>query len=237
MKKIICLLLPLIMLSHLSFAQSSKNNQMKAYFYAAQGAYENQQYDDALTAIDKVESLLGNTNAQLSALKVKTYFKKNQFIKAKAEMDVFFGFTTTEVLAREVSSYLIQIDKGIKEEKVQLEKEKNRLAGHQNDKPDIRSSIEKSTAALNVQPIIRIDPKYPRQATVDGIEGWVKLSFSINELGGVADVKIVEAMPRRIFDKESMRALKKWKYRPKIVGGKAQKQQGLTVTLTFSMQK
>jgi len=34
-----------------------------------------------------------------------------------------------------------------------------------------------------------------------------------------------------------MRALKKWKYRPKIVGGKAQKQQGLTVTLTFSMQK
>ena len=134
----------------------------------AQGAYENQQYDDALTAIDKVESLLGNTNAQLSALKVKTYFKKNQFIKAKAEMDVFFGFTTTEVLTREVSSYLIQIDKGIKEEKVQLEKENNRLAGHQNDKPDIRSSIEKSTAALNVQPIIRIDPKYPRQAAVDG---------------------------------------------------------------------
>lgn len=230
MKKIICLLLPLIMLSHLSFAQSSKNNQMKAYFYAAQGAYENQQYDDALTAIDKVESLLGNTNAQLSALKVKTYFKKNQFIKAKAEMDVFFGFTTTEVLTREVSSYLIQIDKGIK-------KEKNRLAEHQNDKPEIRTNIEKSTAVVSVQPIVRIDPKYPRQAAVDGIEGWVKLSFSINEFGGVEDVIIVEAMPRRIFDKEAIRALKKWRYRPAILGGKAQKQQGLTVTLTFAMQK
>lgn len=84
-------------------------------------------------------------------------------------------------------------------------------------------------------PIVRINPKYPMQAARDGIEGWVRLSFTINEIGGVEDVKVIEAQPKRIFDKEARRALKKWKYKPKVVDGKPIKQPGLTVQLDFKM--
>jgi protein TonB len=84
-------------------------------------------------------------------------------------------------------------------------------------------------------PIVRIEPKYPIQAARDGKEGWVKLSFTINEIGGVEDVKIIEAQPKRLFDKEARRALRKWKYKPKVVDGKAIKQPGLTVQLDFTM--
>ncbi|MBL4941044.1 MAG: energy transducer TonB [Colwellia sp.] len=84
-------------------------------------------------------------------------------------------------------------------------------------------------------PIVRIEPKYPIQAARDGKEGWVRLSFTINEIGGVIDVKVIEAKPKRIFDKEARRALRKWKYRPKVVDGKAMKQPGLTVQLDFKM--
>ena len=84
-------------------------------------------------------------------------------------------------------------------------------------------------------PIVRIEPKYPIQAARDGKEGWVKLSFTINEIGGVEDVKVIEAQPKRIFDKEAKRALRKWKYKPKVVDGKAMKQPGLTVQLDFKM--
>ncbi len=84
-------------------------------------------------------------------------------------------------------------------------------------------------------PIVRIEPKYPIQAARDGKEGWVKLSFTINEIGGVIDVKVIEAQPKRIFDKEARRALRKWKYKPKVVDGKAIKQPGLTVQLDFKM--
>lgn len=86
-------------------------------------------------------------------------------------------------------------------------------------------------------PIVRIEPKYPVQAARDGKEGWVKLSFTINEIGGVEDVKVIEAQPKRLFDKEAKRALRKWKYKPKVVDGKPQRQPGLMVQLDFTMAK
>ena len=86
-------------------------------------------------------------------------------------------------------------------------------------------------------PIVRINPKYPIQAARDGKEGWVKLSFTINEIGGVEDVKVIDAKPKRIFDKEAKRALRKWKYRPKVVDGKPVKQFNITVQLDFNMEK
>jgi protein TonB len=86
-------------------------------------------------------------------------------------------------------------------------------------------------------PIVRIEPKYPTQAARDGKEGWVQLSFTINELGGVDDVKVIAAEPKRIFNREAVRALRKWKYRPKIVDGKPLKQPGLTVQLDFKLNQ
>jgi protein TonB len=86
-------------------------------------------------------------------------------------------------------------------------------------------------------PIVRIPPEYPPQASRDGKEGWVKLSFTINEVGGVEDVEVIDADPKRIFDRSAKRALRKWKYRPKIVDGVAQKQFGLEVQLDFKLDQ
>lgn len=86
-------------------------------------------------------------------------------------------------------------------------------------------------------PIVRINPKYPPQAARDGTEGWVKLSFTIDTVGGVTDVKVIDAKPKRIFDREARRALKKWKYKPKYVDGKAVAQPGMTVQLDFKLEQ
>lgn len=86
-------------------------------------------------------------------------------------------------------------------------------------------------------PIVRIEPQYPIAAARDGKEGWVQLRFTINELGGVDDVEVIQAEPKRLFDKEAIRALKKWKYKPKIVDGKPLKQPGMTVQLDFTLDK
>jgi protein TonB len=84
-------------------------------------------------------------------------------------------------------------------------------------------------------PVVRIDPKYPPEAARDGKEGWVELSFTINEVGGVEDVEVIDADPKRVFDREAKRALRKWKYRPKVVDGVAEKQFGLKVRLDFKL--
>lgn len=96
-----------------------------------------------------------------------------------------------------------------------------------------------STGGLNTDgdatPIVRINPRYPPEAARDGINGWVLLRFTIDETGGVTDVEVIDSNPRRIFDNEARRALLRWKYKPKIIDGKAVPQPGMTVQLDFNL--
>ena len=85
-------------------------------------------------------------------------------------------------------------------------------------------------------PIFRSEPRYPSEASRDGKEGWVLLSFTINEVGGVEDVTVIEAQPKRIFNREAKRALRKWKYKAKIVEGKPVKQFNMKVRLDFNLE-
>lgn len=94
-----------------------------------------------------------------------------------------------------------------------------------------------STRDSDAQPIVRISPKYPSAAVKNGIEGWVKLAFDINSLGEVINVKVLDAAPKRIFDKAAKRALKKWKYKAKYINGEQVNQQNLSVQLDFNLEQ
>ncbi len=69
-------------------------------------------------------------------------------------------------------------------------------------------------------PLVKIAPRYPRKAAVAGKEGWVKVEFTVTELGTVTDVKILDSKPRRLFDRAAKRAILKWKFKPRVVDGK-----------------
>ncbi len=69
-------------------------------------------------------------------------------------------------------------------------------------------------------PLVKIAPRYPRKAALAGKEGWVKVEFTVTELGTVANVKVVDSKPRRLFDRAAKKAILKWKFKPRIVDGK-----------------
>lgn len=80
-----------------------------------------------------------------------------------------------------------------------------------------------SEIAAEVQPIVRIEPRYPAKAARDGITGYVKLKFVVTEFGSVSDVEVTESVPEQVFDRQAIKAVQKWKYKPSIVDGKAVK--------------
>jgi len=69
--------------------------------------------------------------------------------------------------------------------------------------------------------LVRIPPRYPRSASRRGIEGVVTVSFTITKEGQVRNPVVVEATPENIFDKAALKAILKWKFKPKVVDGKA----------------
>jgi protein TonB len=87
------------------------------------------------------------------------------------------------------------------------------------------------------RPIVRVNPKYPSDAMRKGIEGWVKLAFDINKVGKIENISIIDAQPKRIFNKAARQALRKWKYQAKSVDGRAVYQKNRTVQLDFTMDQ
>ena len=75
-------------------------------------------------------------------------------------------------------------------------------------------------------PLVRINPQYPRNELLGGVEGWVKIQFVVTADGSVSSPKIVDSKPPRVFDSSALRAIKKWKFKPKVVNGVAVEQAG-----------
>ena len=84
-------------------------------------------------------------------------------------------------------------------------------------------------------PLVRIQPEYPMNARQRGIEGWVTLEFVITKAGTVRDPAVIASQPGSVFDRAALRAIRKWKYNPKIQDGEAVERTGM-VTLEFAME-
>jgi protein TonB len=70
------------------------------------------------------------------------------------------------------------------------------------------------------RPLVRVEPDYPRKAARAGQEGWVKLAFTITSSGSVKDVVVLDAQPRRVFERSAQRALEQWRFQPQLVNGR-----------------
>ncbi|MBW1683525.1 MAG: energy transducer TonB [Deltaproteobacteria bacterium] len=88
----------------------------------------------------------------------------------------------------------------------------------------------------DIIPLVRVLPQYPPRAASRGIEGWVVVEFTISAAGTVKDPVIIDAHPSSIFNRAMLRAIRKWKYRPKIVDGVAVERTGVRVRQNFSME-
>jgi periplasmic protein TonB len=73
----------------------------------------------------------------------------------------------------------------------------------------------------NVVPLDRTSPLYPPRALRARLDGTVLVEFIITPKGLVHSATVVRADPPEVFNNATLAAVKKWKFKPKIVGGRA----------------
>ena len=86
----------------------------------------------------------------------------------------------------------------------------------------------------DVVPLVRIQPQYPREAAMNQIEGFVTVEFTITETGSVTSPRVIDSSPPRVFDRAAMRAILRWKFKPRIIDGVAVARTA-TQTLDFTL--
>lgn len=86
-----------------------------------------------------------------------------------------------------------------------------------------------------VMPLNDVSPEYPRYALQRGIEGHVKLAFTINRAGAVENLRVIEASPQNVFEREARRAAVRWRFAPRTEGGLAVAREAVK-TLYFRLE-
>lgn len=82
------------------------------------------------------------------------------------------------------------------------------------------------------QPIFREEPNFPYTAKLSGKQGSVDLQFTVDREGIVRNPEVVDGSS--LFIGASLKAVKKWRYAPRFVDGKAVDTHGVKTRLTYT---
>lgn len=82
-----------------------------------------------------------------------------------------------------------------------------------------------------------IQPAYPAVAASRGVEGFVDVEFDVTETGATANVRILQAQPAKVFERETIKAVKRWKFSPVIRNGQPVVYLGMVQRVHFQMEK
>lgn len=101
--------------------------------------------------------------------------------------------------------------------------------------PSAAESASQSGPEQEVMPLNDVRPEYPYRARQRGIEGHIKLAFTITAAGKVENIRVLEASPANVFDREARRAAARWRFAPRTENGAAVSREAVK-TLHFRLQ-
>ena len=84
-------------------------------------------------------------------------------------------------------------------------------------------------------PIVRVAPVYPARALSRGLEGYVDMSFTVTTTGTVEDPVVVFSTSS-LFERAAIRAVLKFKYKPRVVDGVPVRVPNVKTRITFKIE-
>jgi protein TonB len=84
--------------------------------------------------------------------------------------------------------------------------------------------------------LVKIAPQYPMAARARGVEGYCIVEYTVTTAGTVRDVVVVEGNPPGVFDRASIDAALKFKYRPRVVNGEPIEVRGVRNLFNYKLE-
>ena len=85
-------------------------------------------------------------------------------------------------------------------------------------------------------PIVRVAPVYPARALSRGLEGYVDMGFTVTTTGTVKD-PVVLFSTSSLFERAAIRAVLKFKYKPRVVDGQPVDVPNVKTRITFKIEE
>ena len=76
------------------------------------------------------------------------------------------------------------------------------------------ASAPKPAAAPTLRAMSTPAPRYPAEALRSGTSGEVLVEITVGTDGSVTDARVLRANPPRVFDREALNAVKRWRFEP-----------------------
>lgn len=99
----------------------------------------------------------------------------------------------------------------------------------------VHISLDQGLAEGDYLPIMKVPPEYPNRMLSRGIEGWVLVEFTVDKLGRVQAPRVIDAQPGSGFNTSALRAVMRYKYRPRVVDGKTVRVEGVRQRIVFNV--
>ena len=85
-------------------------------------------------------------------------------------------------------------------------------------------------------PIVKVAPIYPRRAQTRGITGYCIVEYTVTTSGAIRDPVAVDCQPQGVFEKASVKAATKFKYKPRVVDGEPIEVAGVQNKFTYTLE-
>jgi len=105
-----------------------------------------------------------------------------------------------------------------RQESARLEAERQAAAKREADAraaaQQVAAAPKPAAAAPSLRAVSTPAPRYPADALRSGTSGEVLVELTIGTDGSVTDARVLRANPPRVFDREALNAVKRWRFEP-----------------------
>lgn len=180
--------------------------------------------DSSYPAIERLKTTIASAEAEAARRAAQEQLTAEQEAQRQRELErqrLEQQRLAQEQAARELAAQQAAQEEAARQEAARLEAERQEAARREAERQEAARRQAEAEAARRAAPaatelraISTPAPRYPPDALRSGTSGEVQVEFTVGVDGTVTAARVVQATPPRVFDREALNAVRRWRFEP-----------------------